>query len=71
MNKSIILKHLHGMLLKRITPDGKIERHKLFEVIAERVGKINEDEKGYVIDELKSNGIICGCDKFSFTISKF
>lgn len=58
------------MLLKRATPDGKIERKKLFEVIAERIGKIPGEDREAVVKELESHGVIRASDKFSFTINR-
>lgn len=64
----IVLKQIHKMLLKRADPEGKIQRDKLFEVIAERVGRIGDEEKGVLIFELQNYGIIKSCDKIGFVL---
>jgi len=69
-DQPIIFKRIHRMLLKRADPEGRIERRKLFEVIAERVGRIEEKERNVLVFELQTYGIISRQDKLSFTIQK-
>ena len=56
--QSILLKRIKVILSKRTTPDGRIDRCKLFGVIAERIGKIPNEEKEALVQELKDEGII-------------
>jgi len=67
-NIPIVFQRIHKMLLKRAGPDGKIDRNKLFEIIAERVGKISEPEKNVLVFELQTYGVIKSGDKFGFVL---
>lgn len=67
---SVIIKKIGVMLIKRTTPDGKIERKKLFEVISERIGKIPDEDRKAVVRELKDQGLIVDSDKFSFVLNR-
>jgi hypothetical protein len=70
MKKSVIIKQIHKQLLNKADPFGRIERDKLFRIIAERIGKIEPNDKQVIILELRSEGVILEADKFSFTINK-
>ena len=71
MNKQVpvITRCLHVILIRRCTPDGKIDRRRLFEIIAERVGKIAEHDKNKVVKELEECGVILESDKCSFVLN--
>ena len=68
--KSIIVKKIHKMIINKTDPSGRIERKKLFRIIAERVGKLEGNDKKLVVLELMSVGVIKDYDKFSFMINK-
>lgn len=68
--RSVIIKKIHVMIARRTTPDGRIDRKKLFEVMAERIGRIQEEDRHALVRELKDHGLILDSDRFSFQIAK-
>jgi len=70
MKYSIVIGLIHLRLLNKADPAGRIERRRLFEIIAERLGRIPDNKKEDIVRELEENKIIIDSDKISFKINK-
>ena len=66
--KSVVICKLHRMILKQATPDGRIDRRRLIEVISERLGKIPENDRQKVIEELRECGVVEEVGRYTIKI---
>lgn len=69
-DKPVLLKKIHVMIIKKVDFENKIERCKFFEILSERIGRITEEEKEMVLQELERQGFILGRNKYNLTINR-
>lgn len=69
LSDSVLLRCIHYRLLSKIDLESKIERRKMFELLAE-IYHIPKESRQQVVNELQNYGMILDSDKFTFTINR-
>lgn len=68
--ESVVIKKIHLILSNRCLPDGYINRKKFFQIVSERIGKIDSVDREALVEEFIARGIIKECNKCYFIIDR-